>query len=211
MYGEIYQICIENDLNPSDLKQSLTIVDPEEVMNQIDNTRTQVRENGGEVTVLRFRNKEMGSSADKIFMVQNGEMLRSDESNDQKMTELMEDHKGNGVKVENFEDTRIVELEARLENLLQEYNEKKEQIEQNFDNVELTDNFTDEKRENAREEAISDLRASYSAEVESICNEYQPPKSAEVAHTEQSAKAVLSGEEKDGKEDSKPEQKEDNE
>ena len=208
MYGEIYKICIENDLNPSDLKQSLTIVDPKEVMSQIDNTHTQVRENGGEVTVLRFRNKEMGTSADKIFMVQNGEMLKSDEGNDQKMTELMEEHKGNGVKVENFEDTRLVELEARLENLLQEYNEKKEQIDQNFDNVELTDKFTEEKRETAREEAISELKVSYSAEVESICNEYQPPKSAEVAHTEQSAKAALSGEEKDGKEESEPEQKE---
>lgn len=184
MYSDIYKICIENDLNPKDLKQSLTIVDPNALIGQIDNSITDVRENGGEVTVLRFKNKEAGANTDRIFMVQGGQLLRADEANDQKMSELMEEHKGNGVKVEDFEDTRMEELEARLEKLKLEYDEKKAQIEKNYQDVELTDTFTADKRDLALEESVNNLKATYQGEVEAICNEYMPPKTPEIQSVE---------------------------
>ena len=188
MYSDIHKICMENDLNPKDLKQSLTIVDPGELIGQIDNSITDVRENGGEVTVLRFKNKEAGAGADRIFMVQGGQLLRADEKNDQKMSELMEEHKGNGVKVEDFEDTRIEELEARLQALQEEYQAKKDQIEQNYHDVELTNTFTAEKRDLACEESINNLKSTYKGEVEAICNEYMPPKTAEIQSVEDATK-----------------------
>ena len=188
MYSEIYKICLENDLNPNDLKQSLTVEDPDTLISQIDNSRTQVRENGGEVTILRFRNKEVGSGADKIFMVQDGKLLRNDEKNDEKVSEIMEDHKGNGVKVQDFEDTRLQELEAELEKLRMEYEDKKAQIEQNVANIELTDTFTEEDRVNAGIRSIENLNNTYQAEVEAVCNKYCPPKTPESKAVEASAK-----------------------
>lgn len=192
MYSDIYKICIENDLNPRDLKQSLTIIDPGELISQIDNSRTEVRENGGEVTVLRFKNKEMGAAADRVFMVQGGNLLKADEANDSKMSELMESHKGNGVKIEDFEDTRMEELEARLENLRAEYESKKQQIEKNYDDVELTTTFTADKRDAAKEAAVSDLKNTYVTEVGSVCSEYQPPKTPEIAAMEKETVSEMS-------------------
>ena len=201
MYSDIHKICMENDLNPKDLKQSLTIVDPGELIGQIDNSITDIRENGGEVTVLRFKNKEAGAGADRIFMVQGGQLLRADEKNDQKMSELMEEHKGNGVKVEDFEDTRIEELEVRLKALQEEYQAKKDQIEQNYHDVELTDTFTAEKRDLACEESINNLKATYKGEVEAICNEYMPPKTQEIQNVEDNVKASMeSGEQEQSQE-----------
>lgn len=195
MYSDIYKICMENDLNPKDLKQSLTIVDPGELINQIDNSVTDVRENGGEVTVLRFKNKEAGANTDRIFMVQGGQLLKADETNDRKMSEIMEEHKGNGVKVDDFEDTRMQELEARLEKLKEEFDEKKAQIEKNYADVELTDTFTAEKRDLALEKSLSDLKATYQGEVTAICNEYMPPKSPEVQSVEENTvSSIESGE-----------------
>ena len=52
----------------------------------------------------------------------------------------------------------------------------KDQIEQNYHDVELTNTFTAEKRDLACEESINNLKATYKGEVEAICNEYIPPK-----------------------------------
>ena len=208
MYNDIYKICIENELNPKDLKQSLTIVDPSALISQIDNSITDVRENGGEVTVLRFKNKEAGANTDRIFMVQGGQLLRADEANDQKMSELMEEHKGNGVKVEDFEDTRMEELEAKLAKLQEEYAEKKAQIEKNYQDVELTDTFTADKRDLALEKSVNDLKETYRGEVEAICNEYMPPKTQEIQNVEDKTKASIEASEQ---QTSEPEKKQEEE
>ena len=128
MYSDIMKICMENDLDPNDLKQTLTVKEPASIMGQIDNSRTKIRENGGEVTMLRFKNKEIGSSSDRVFMVQQGQLLKEDKSNDAKMTEIMEDHKGNGDKISNLEDTRLEDLKAELEAEKERYLAEREEI-----------------------------------------------------------------------------------
>lgn len=183
MYSDIMKICMENDLNPNDLKQSLTVKEPASIMNQIDNSKTMIKENGGEVTMLRFKNKEIGSNADRVFMVQGGQLLRADEANDAKMTEIMEDHKGNGDKITNLEDTRLENLKAELEAEKEKYLAEREEIEMEAKSYEGRMSKEDIAANKAHR--ISELDARYSKDVTEICDSYAPPKTEEIAEMEE--------------------------
>lgn len=183
MYSDIMKICMENDLDPNDLKQTLTVKEPASIMGQIDNSRTKIRENGGEVTMLRFKNKEIGSSSDRVFMVQQGQLLKEDKSNDAKMTEIMEDHKGNGDKISNLEDTRLEDLKAELEAEKERYLAEREEIEMEARSYE--GKMSKEDIEANRSHKIAELDAKYEATVSEIGDEYAPPKTKEIEEMEE--------------------------
>ena len=126
MRGTIAEICKKTGMNISDLKQTLTIRNPETLIDDIENNKTRVDKNGGEVIALRFRNKEAGTGPDEIILVQGENILPRDEKNNEILTNIMEQNKGNGIKVDNFEDNREEEFKEAVQKILDEAEEKKQ-------------------------------------------------------------------------------------
>lgn len=158
MRGTIAEICKKTGMNISDLKQTLTIRNPETLIDDIENNKTRVDKNGGEVIALRFRNKEAGTGPDEIILVQGENILPRDEKNNEILTNIMEQNKGNGIKVDNFEDNREEEFKEAVQKILDEAEEKK----QILMSAGETENLEEElqKVDNAANEQIEDLVAS---------------------------------------------------
>ncbi len=158
MRGTIAEICKKTGMNISDLKQTLTIRNPETLIDDIENNKTRVDKNGGEVIALRFRNKEAGTGPDEIILVQGENILPRDEKNNEILTNIMEQNKGNGIKVDNFEDNREEEFKEAVQKILDEAEEKK----QILMSAGETENLEEElqKVDNVANEQIEDLVAS---------------------------------------------------
>lgn len=208
MYGDIRKICLENDLDPDDLKQTITVQNPEAVIDQIDNSKTNIKENGGEVTILRFKNKEVNSEADKIFMIQGGELLKKDERNDEKISDIMEKNKSNNVKIQDFEDTRLYDYKIELEKIKSEHEAEKAQIEENVSNLEITDSFTEEDRKNAKKSMLDELDENYVDEVTKVTAEFCPPRTPEIDKLEQATLDKIDSDKAEEKEEENEEKKE---
>lgn len=158
MRGTIAEICKKTGMNISDLKQTLTIRNPETLIDDIENNKTRVDKNGGEVIALRFRNKEAGTGPDEIILVQGENILPRDEKNNEILTNIMEQNKGNGIKVDNFEDNREEEFKEAVQKILDEAEEKKQMLMSAGETENLEEEL--QKVDNAANEQIEDLVAS---------------------------------------------------
>jgi hypothetical protein len=122
----IVKICKENDLNPSDIKQTLSVVDPATIENT-DENKTNVDPNGGMVLMLRLKNKEAGVGPDNVYVIQNGKLLPSNSIDNDKMSEIMKQNEGNN-EVHELDDDRV-------EKVLEEIVETRLEYEQQIDTI----------------------------------------------------------------------------
>ena len=90
MYGEIRQMCIDNHLNPKNLKQVVNVRDPKTVADKIDNRETNINENAGPVTLYRFQNAGADSLTDKVYMKQGDKQPVHQDKNDMILQDAME-------------------------------------------------------------------------------------------------------------------------
>lgn len=117
----IVKVCREHGLDPRNIKQTAEVQSPKDLIEDIDNDRARVNPSGGKVTVLRFKNGDMSQSADKIFMIQDGKMLPADDSNNKKVETILDENKGDNVRIHNFDDPRKAKVLAEIAQLKMEY------------------------------------------------------------------------------------------
>lgn len=143
----ILKICKDNELNPADIKQTLTVTDPATIENDSDN-RTNVDPNGGMVLMLRFKNKEAGAGADDVYMVQDGKLLPSNKIDNEKMSEVMTQNEGK-PQVDGLKDDRLEIVLKEIIQIKAEYEEQIEMIESsNAENKDETlEKVTDKTKE----------------------------------------------------------------
>ncbi len=115
-YGKVKEMCLDNNLDPAKLKQKITVDEPRSISNKMDDRKTQIDENGSSVNMYRFATADVSKGgADVVIMEQNNRVLPYDGSNDQTLTEIMEQHPGNNVKVRDLDDNREEEYYKRVE------------------------------------------------------------------------------------------------
>lgn len=114
-------ICKEYGLDPRNIKQTAEVQSPKDLIEDIDNDKARVNPSGGKVTVLRFKNGDMSQSADKIFMIQDGNPLPADDTNNEKVETILNENKGDNVRIHNFDDPREAKVLAEIAQLKMEY------------------------------------------------------------------------------------------
>lgn len=136
LLSEVVRICMENDMSPKNLKQSLRFENPEILLDDMDNQKTRINPNGGAVLVLRFRDSGV-EGKDKIIMAQKGQTLPYDGSNDKRISEMMENHKGNNITVaHDYDDGHEDDIVNRVSEAL---TEMQEEMELNAKNINAMD------------------------------------------------------------------------
>ena len=149
----IVKVCKENGLDPSKLKQALTFEDPNVLLQDMDNTRTDLNPYNGEVLALRFRD-DGASGKDKVILIQNNQQLKYDSGNDQSLSEMMEKNKGNNITIaHNYNDGHEDEMASMVDEKLAQMQEKIKSLNEKIDRV---NNFPDDKV-NGKAESISSL------------------------------------------------------
>lgn len=177
--SEIEEICKKSGMKMSDLKQTLTVTHPGTLIDDIDNNKTNVRENGGNVMALRFRNKEAMGGADEIVLVQDGQVLPSDKRNNETIANLMEQNKGNGDTVHDLRDHREDTFKEDVQDIL-DFAEEKKEILRNGNTPNLEEEL--QKVDDAALEEIKDLAASMkpqSKEMEEVVKHVEEKKEEE--------------------------------
>ena len=115
-YDKVREMCMDNGLDPSKLKQKITVDTPESVSNKMDDRFTKIDERGSAVTMYRFSTADVSKGgADVVILEQNNRILPYDGSNDQALTEIMEQHPGNNVNVRDLDDNREDEYYLKVE------------------------------------------------------------------------------------------------
>lgn len=124
----IVKVCKEHGLDPRNIKQTAEVQSAKDLIEDIDNDRTRVNPAGGKVTVLRFKNGDLSQSSDKIFMIQDGQLLPADSANDDKVSTILDENKGDNVRIHNFDDPRETEVLAEIAELKMDYESEIEKI-----------------------------------------------------------------------------------
>lgn len=167
----IVKVCREHGLDPRNIKQTAEVQSPKDLIEDIDNDKARVNPGGGKVTVLRFKNGDMSQNADKIFMIQDGKMLPADDSNNKKVETILDENKGDNVRIHNFDDPREAEVLAEIAQLKIDY-------ENEIDNIKNINAANDPESLNELLDRITDK---YKGEVDTLLDGYNP----EVTHDEQ--------------------------
>lgn len=167
----IVKVCREHGLDPRNIKQTAEVQSPKDLIEDIDNDRARVNPSGGKVTVLRFKNGDMSQSADKIFMIQDGKMLPADDSNNKKVETILDENKGDNVRIHNFDDPREAEVLAEIAQLKMDY-------ENEIDSIKNISAANDQESLNDLLDRVTDK---YKDEVEGLLDGYNP----EVTHDDQ--------------------------
>lgn len=182
--SEIAEICKKTGRKMSDLKQSLTITHPGTIIDDIDNDKTNIDEFGGEVLALRFRNKEAAGGADEVVLIQDGQVLPEDKRNNAIMSNLMEQNKGNGIKVHDFRDNREEDFKEDVQDILDFAEEKKQMLRSgNTPNLEEELKKVDEVAMNDIKDLAESMKPQ-SKEMENVVN-YVEDKKEEVEEEEE--------------------------
>ncbi len=167
----IVKVCKEHGLDPRNIKQTAEVQSAKDLIEDIDNDRTRVNPAGGKVTVLRFKNGDLSQSSDKIFMIQDGELLPADSANDEKVSTILDENKGDNVRIHNFDDPRETEVLAEIAELKMDY-------ESEIENIKSINAANDPESLNELLDRVTDK---YKGEVDSLLDGYNP----EVTHEEQ--------------------------
>lgn len=167
----IVKVCKEHGLDPRNIKQTAEVQSAKDLIEDIDNDRTRVNPAGGKVTVLRFKNGDLSQSSDKIFMIQDGQLLPADSANDEKVSTILDENKGDNVRIHNFDDPRETEVLAEIAELKMDY-------ESEIENIKSIDAANDPESLNELLDRVTDK---YKDEIEGLLDGYNP----EVTHDEQ--------------------------
>lgn len=167
----IVKVCKEHVLDPRNIKQTAEVQSAKDLIEDIDNDRTRVNPAGGKVTVLRFKNGDLSQSSDKIFMIQDGQLLPADSANDEKVSTILDENKGDNVRIHNFDDPRETEVLAEIAELKMDY-------ESEIENIKSIDAANDPESLNELLDRVTDK---YKDEIEGLLDGYNP----EVTHDEQ--------------------------
>lgn len=167
----IVKICREHGLDPKNIKQTAEVQSPTDLIEDIDNDRAKVNPGGGNVTILRFKNGDLSEGTDKIFMIQDGQMLPQDDSNNEKVETILDENKGDNVKIHNFDDPRETEVLAQIAQLKIDY-------ENEIDNIKSANVANDQDSLNELLDKVTDK---YKGEVDIVLDGYTP----EVTHDDQ--------------------------
>ncbi|MBR3512139.1 MAG: hypothetical protein IKN74_04185 [Clostridia bacterium] len=109
----------DNGLKPGRVMEIKENVNPEVLAGMTNDSR--VLPNGGPVTLIRYNDSDGSTLNNKVLIVQDGQMLRHNGENDQKMTEVMKANRGEdnmyGLIDTVSEDMRaeILEIKARCD------------------------------------------------------------------------------------------------
>ncbi len=169
----IVKVCREKGLDPRNIKQTAEVQSPKDLIEDIDNDRTKVNPSGGKVTVLRFKNGDVSQNADKIFMIQDGQMLPADDSNNEKIETILNDNKGDNIRIRDFDDPRTPKVLAEIAQLRIEY-------ENEVDNIKNVNSANDPESLN---ELLDRLEEKYKGEIDKIIEREDP----EVTYGKESA------------------------
>jgi len=108
--GAIKEYCDKAGMDPGNIKQTLTVLEPKSITDKLDGER--LSEMGGPIIVLRFRNKEAGMGSDKIAMLQPGTGMVEDRNKyNKEISHLMDDRATSNKTVTNLEhkDTHTIQ------------------------------------------------------------------------------------------------------
>lgn len=166
MRGQVLEQCRKEGVR---IKEVLVVDCPKCVAREMDNGENHIRENGGPIIMIKAVNGSL-SGKDDLYMFQDGQKLPDVERNQDRMVELMDQHKDEGA-VPELEDTREDEIMKQLDEAMLEYEEKMEEIER-----------TDYPSKAARDEAINDAREDLKDDAREVLGDYVPDQDGTVAN-----------------------------
>lgn len=97
MRAEVAEKCKEQGIRVKDV---LVVTSPELLTKSIDNRKTQISKDGGPVVLIQAAHDGADSLDDDVYAFQDGGELQHTEENDDKLTAIMEQHKGEGTIVD---------------------------------------------------------------------------------------------------------------
>jgi len=166
-YSVVREMCVDNNLDPSKLKQIIKVNNPETVSNKIDDRKSAIRENGGPITMLRFRNDDVSrGGSDTVMLIQDDQILPHDERNDQTLTEAMDKHQGTNVNMRDFDDFREEEAKKQIELEKMRHMQEIDRLKTSLENGEIDDATHDEK--------VNQLTYEHQKNIISICDGLYP-------------------------------------
>jgi hypothetical protein len=165
MKSEVLEECRKRNIK---IKELLIIDCPECVSRELGEGENHIRENGGPIIMVQAKNDGF-DSADKAYMFQDGQELPDVEKNKDRILELMEQHKDEGV-IPDLLDNREEEIKKQLDESVMKYQKTVEEYEKmNFESPE------------DKEKAIANARNTLLGDTQSIIGDYTPDSNGEIA------------------------------
>lgn len=167
MRSEVINQCREKGIS---IKEVLVVDCAECLSDEINNERVGLRKNGGPVILVQARSGD-ASLQDDVYAFQDGRELQNANEDNDRIVNLMEQHRGEGAVVE-LEDTEKERVMRHIEEVVAEAEEKIANIMANSDSFESVAD---------RDRAIMKEREDLVGEIKSIIDyhDYEPDKEVE--------------------------------
>lgn len=164
--AEVLELCRNENIR---IKEVLVVDCPECVGRELEGTNSSINPKGGPIVMVKAINRTV-STHDDLYVFQSGQKVKGYEEKQDRLMELMDQHKGEGAVAE-LEDTREDEIMKQLEEAVLEYEKQVEEIEN-----------TEYPTSTAKFEAMAEAKGNLKENAIRIMGDYVPDSDGQVSN-----------------------------